>query len=76
MHYNKYYVIVQKNVIIIYRISQYAIYLYLHLMRKHNGMRPQDIVILLAIISSCLIDYNKRNVSCHALYEFPQFGLP
>ncbi len=76
-------------------------------MRKHNGMRPQDIVILLAIISygkkdwlikdlanalyisqsevseslnrsqqAGLIDYNKRRVNRHALYEFLQFGLP
>ncbi len=80
---------------------------YLRCMRKHNGMRPQDIVILLAIISNGkkdwlikdlasslnisqsevseslnrsqvagLIDYNKRRVNRHALYEFLQFGLP
>lgn len=80
---------------------------YLCDMRKHNGMRPQDIVILLAIISyrknewlikdlanslyisqsevseslnrsqvAGLIDYNKRRVNRHALYEFIEFGLP
>lgn len=79
---------------------------YLYYMRKHNGMRPQDIVILLAIVSygkkdwlikdlanslyisqsevseslnrsqvAGLIDYNKRRVNRHALYEFLEFGL-
>lgn len=70
-------------------------------------MRPQDIVILLAIVTygkkdwlikdlanslyisqsevseslnrsqvAGLIDYNKRRVNRHALYEFLEFGLP